>query len=57
VLVDLPKDVQFALGTYKGPEEFEFSYRPAYEPDPAAIEKAVAMIAVAERPLFYTGGG
>jgi acetolactate synthase I/II/III large subunit len=57
VLVDLPKDVQFAIGTYKGPEAFEFSYRPAYEPDPAAIEKAVAMIAAAERPLFYTGGG
>ncbi len=57
VLVDLPKDVQFAIGTYKGPEAFSFSYRPAYEPDPAAIEKAVAMIAAAERPLFYTGGG
>ncbi len=57
VLVDLPKDVQFAIGTYKGPEAFDFSYRPAYEPDAAAIEKAVAMIAAAERPLFYTGGG
>jgi acetolactate synthase-1/2/3 large subunit len=57
VLVDLPKDVQFAIGTYKGPEAFDFSYRPAYEPDPAAIAKAVAMIAAAERPLFYTGGG
>src|SRR5271156_5125837 len=57
VLVDLPKDVQFATGTYKEPEAFNFSYRPAYEPDPVAIEKAVAMIAAAERPLFYTGGG
>jgi acetolactate synthase-1/2/3 large subunit len=57
VLVDLPKDVQFATGTYRTPDEFEFSYRPAYEPDIAAIEQAVALIAEAERPLFYTGGG
>ena len=57
VLVDLPKDVQFATGTYRTPDEFTFSYRPAFEPDMAAIEQAVAMIATAERPLFYTGGG
>jgi acetolactate synthase-1/2/3 large subunit len=57
VLVDLPKDVQFATGTYRTPDEFDFSYRPAYEPDMAQIERAVAMIAKAERPLFYTGGG
>jgi acetolactate synthase-1/2/3 large subunit len=57
VLVDLPKDVQFATGTYRTPDEFDFSYRPAFEPDAAAIEQAVAMIAKAERPLFYTGGG
>jgi acetolactate synthase-1/2/3 large subunit len=57
VLVDLPKDVQFATGTYRPPEDFTFSYRPAHEPDRAAIERAVAMIAAAERPLFYTGGG
>src|SRR5271168_89586 len=44
VLVDLPKDVQFATGTYRTPDEFEFSYRPAYEPDITAIEEAVAMI-------------
>jgi acetolactate synthase-1/2/3 large subunit len=57
VLIDLPKDVQFAIGTYKGPEDFDFSYRPAFEPDPATIAKAVEMLAAAERPLFYTGGG
>src|SRR5580658_1172972 len=33
VLVDLPKDVQFATGTYQPPEDFTFSYRPAFEPD------------------------
>jgi acetolactate synthase-1/2/3 large subunit len=57
VLIDLPKDVQFASGIYKTPDAFDFSYRPAYEPDRAQIEQAVAMIAKAERPLFYTGGG
>ena len=57
VLVDLPKDVQFATGTYRTPDEFDFSYRPAFEPEMGAIEQAVAMIAKAERPLFYTGGG
>src|SRR5579883_379982 len=57
VLVDLPKDIQFATGTYRSPDEVSFSYRPPHEPDPAAVEKAVAMLAQAERPLFYTGGG
>jgi acetolactate synthase-1/2/3 large subunit len=52
VLVDLPKDVQFAIGTYRTPDEFTFSYRPAFEPDMAAIEQAVALIAKAERPRF-----
>ncbi len=57
VLIDLPKDIQFAIGTYRTPDECDFSYRPAFEPDLASIEQAVAMIAEAERPLFYTGGG
>jgi acetolactate synthase-1/2/3 large subunit len=57
VLIDLPKDIQFAIGTYLPPEDLNFTYHPPYEPDPAAIEQAVAMIAAAERPLFYTGGG
>jgi len=57
VLVDLPKDIQFATGLYKPPEAFSFAYRPPYAPDMAVIERAVAMIAEAERPLFYTGGG
>jgi len=57
VLIDLPKDVQFATGTYRTPDEFEFTYRPPNEPDEAAIAEAVALMAKAERPLFYTGGG
>jgi acetolactate synthase-1/2/3 large subunit len=57
VLIDLPKDIQFATGEYRPPEDFSFTYRPPFEPDMAAIERAVEMIAAAERPLFYTGGG
>jgi acetolactate synthase-1/2/3 large subunit len=57
VLIDLPKDVQFATGMYIPPEGIDFSYRPAYEPDGNAIERAVEMMAAAKRPLFYTGGG
>jgi acetolactate synthase-1/2/3 large subunit len=33
------------------------SYRPRTEPDDAAVEAAVDLIAKAERPVFYTGGG
>ncbi len=61
VLVDIPKDVQFALGTYYGPTEIETtrhkSYRPQVEGDVRLIEAAVDMMLRAERPVFYTGGG
>ena len=58
VVVDLPKDVLFALGPYSGPEDGRHkSYRPQLDPDPARITQAVEMIAAAKRPLFYGGGG
>ncbi len=58
VVIDLPKDVQFAEGVYRGPDAFEHrSYRPKTEPNPAAIEEALKLMAAAERPLFYVGGG
>jgi acetolactate synthase-1/2/3 large subunit len=59
VVIDLPKDVLFALGPYAPPAEDgrHKSYRPQLAPDPARIAEAVAMIAAAERPLFYGGGG
>ena len=58
VVVDLPKDVLFALGPYSGPEEGRHkTYRPQLLPEPARITQAVAMIAAAKRPLFYGGGG
>jgi acetolactate synthase-1/2/3 large subunit len=59
VVVDLPKDVLFATGTYRAPETVEQrkSYRPQTEPDPARIAEAVELIAHAKKPLFYGGGG
>ncbi len=58
VLIDIPKDVQFAAGTYVGPKQAEKShYQPKRVPDAAAVEAAVALLASAERPIFYTGGG
>ena len=59
VLVDIPKDVQFARAPYQGPKEVRFAhvYAPRTKADPARIREAVALIAGAERPLFYTGGG
>src|SRR5438045_373776 len=58
VVVDLPKDVLFALGNYVGPEQVAHkTYRPQTKPDPARIAEAVKMIAAAKRPLFYGGGG
>jgi acetolactate synthase-1/2/3 large subunit len=58
VVVDLPKDVLFALGPYSGPEAGRHkSYRPQLAPEPARVAHAVEMIAAAKRPLFYGGGG
>jgi acetolactate synthase-1/2/3 large subunit len=59
VVVDLPKDVLFAIGTYRPPEAVERrkSYRPQTEPDPARIAEVVELILHAKKPLFYGGGG
>ena len=58
VVVDIPKDVQFAKGLYERPKNAEHkTYRPRLKGDPDKIKAAVEMIANAKRPLFYTGGG
>ncbi len=58
VVVDIPKNVQFATGIYTPPEHVEHkTYRPRVEGDPRAIKAAVDLIANAKRPIFYTGGG
>ncbi|MEM8825149.1 MAG: acetolactate synthase 3 large subunit [Pseudomonadota bacterium] len=58
VLVDIPKDVQFATGAYTSPKQVETShYQPKVKGDADAIEQMVALMETAERPVFYTGGG
>jgi acetolactate synthase I/II/III large subunit len=58
VVIDLPKDIQFATGTYAKPKEFQHrGYQPKVKGDLDKIRQAVEMMAAAKRPLFYTGGG
>ena len=58
VVVDIPKDVQFAKGKYVGPKNIEHkTYRPQVKPNQDAIRAAVELISKAKRPLLYTGGG
>jgi acetolactate synthase-1/2/3 large subunit len=58
VVIDIPKNVQFAKGTYVGPATIEHrTYHPRTEPVSGRIEEAVALMAKAERPLIYSGGG
>jgi acetolactate synthase I/II/III large subunit len=58
VVVDIPKDIQFKKGPYIGPGTVAHrTYRPRTEPAAGVIEEAVALMAQAKRPVFYTGGG
>ena len=62
VVVDLPKDVCMAMGAYstapRGVQRKQHkTYRPKTKPDAAAVAHAVALMASARKPLFYTGGG
>jgi acetolactate synthase-1/2/3 large subunit len=58
VLVDIPKDVQFATGTYTEKAKAKVShYQPQLKGDMETITQLVEALEVAERPVFYTGGG
>src|ERR1700750_3231782 len=59
VVIDIPKDIQFAKGAYQGPAEVKHvhNYSPRTKGDPGRIAEAAAMIAKAKRPILYTGGG
>ncbi len=59
VVVDIPKDVQFATGTYVPLADYRTrsSYQPKVDGDVAAIHAAIALMASARRPILYTGGG
>ena len=58
VVVDVPKDVQFATGNYVGPSNIQHkTYKPKLKPDQAVVREAVDLLANAKKPIFYTGGG
>lgn len=58
VVVDIPKDVQNAKSTYEYPQEVSLrSYVPVTKGHSGQIKKAIEMMAAAERPILYTGGG
>jgi len=60
VLVDLPKDVSTNEIEFEFPESETISlrgYQPTYRGHSRQIDKALEMLAEAERPLLYVGGG
>ena len=58
VVVDIPKDIQFASGPYIGPSNIQHkTYKPRLKPELAFVNEAVEMMANAKRPILYTGGG
>lgn len=58
VLVDIPKDIQFMNAKYSPPQRFvSKTYIPQIKGDINQIRQAVALLATAKKPVFYTGGG
>ncbi|MCT8003589.1 acetolactate synthase 3 large subunit [Sphingomonas sanguinis] len=58
VVIDIPKDVQVATARYQKPGPIRHkTYRPQVKADQAQVEQLVDMLAAAERPILYTGGG
>ena len=58
VVVDIPKDIQFAKGVYSRAKDFQHKgYQPKLKGDLARIKAAIELMQHAKRPLFYSGGG
>lgn len=58
VVVDLPKNVQAAMGQYISKKKVKHkSYNPVTKADTVPLELAVEMMAQARKPIFYAGGG
>ncbi|HYG54683.1 MAG TPA: biosynthetic-type acetolactate synthase large subunit, partial [Burkholderiales bacterium] len=58
VVIDIPKDVTAARCDFQYPEEVVMrSYNPVRKGHAGQIKKAVQLLAEAQRPLIYTGGG
>ncbi len=58
VVVDVPKDVQFATGIYTGAKNVAHkTYHPQIKGELSEISRAVDMMMNARKPVLYTGGG
>lgn len=59
VVVDIPKDIQFATGTYtpKAKTTQRKSYKPAASGNIEAISEAIELLKDAKKPVIYSGGG
>ena len=58
VVVDIPKDIQFADANYFPANEIKTeNYNPQVKPDMRFIDEAIELMANAKKPVFYTGGG
>ncbi|SFS08362.1 acetolactate synthase 3 large subunit [Yoonia litorea] len=57
VVIDIPKDVQFATGKYTEARQVETHYNPQVKGDMEMITELAAAMEKAKRPIFYTGGG
>jgi acetolactate synthase-1/2/3 large subunit len=58
VVIDLPKDVLMGPASYLCADQGRHrTYNPRVEPQPEPIARAVELMAKAQRPLFYVGGG
>ena len=58
VVIDIPKDVQIGMAPWTGkPLRERTRYKPQLEGAREDIAQAVQMIAAAQAPIFYTGGG
>ena len=57
VLIDIPKDVQFATGEYTEKTKVKSAYQPQVKGSIEGINDLVKLMEKAKRPVFYTGGG
>ena len=61
VLIDLPKDISNATMEWYWPSSVDELDLPGYHPvtfgDPVLVRQAAELIAAAQRPVFYVGGG
>ncbi len=58
VVIDIPKDIQFADAKYLPPADIKNdNYKPQVKPDMQSIDEAIELMANSKRPIFYTGGG